>query len=60
VNFKETLSQEEHKIIFSDLKMNEQALSEQVDFPAFFRLLEMTYQNFINSGTQQSSAACAL
>ncbi len=26
------------------------ALSNQIDFPAFFSLRKMTYQNFINSG----------
>jgi hypothetical protein len=38
LNFKGTPSQEEHKTIFSTLNINEMALSDQNDFPAFFRL----------------------
>jgi hypothetical protein len=49
-NFKGTPSQEEHKTIVSGLKINEMALSDQSDFPAFSRLRKMTYRNFINSG----------
>jgi hypothetical protein len=49
-NFKATPSQEEHKSIISNLKINEMALFDQSNFPAFFRLRKMTYQNFINSG----------
>jgi hypothetical protein len=40
-NFKGTPSQEEHKTIFSSLKINEVALSDQIDFPAFFSLHKM-------------------
>jgi hypothetical protein len=35
------------------------ALSNQIDFPAFFRLRKMTYRNFINSKIQQSAIAFA-
>jgi hypothetical protein len=45
-----TPSQEEHKTIFSGLKIYEIALSDQIDFPAFFRLRKMTHRNLINSG----------
>jgi hypothetical protein len=34
-------------------------LSYQIDFLEFFRLREMTYQNFINSGIRQSVIAFA-
>jgi hypothetical protein len=34
-NLKGTLSQEEHKTIFSGLKSNKMALSDQIDFSAF-------------------------
>ncbi len=47
--FKETPSQEEHRTIFSGLKINEMALSDQCDFPAFSHLRK-TYWKFINSG----------
>jgi hypothetical protein len=50
LNFKGTPSQEEHKTIFSSLKICKMALSNQIDFPAFFSLRTITYQNFINSG----------
>jgi hypothetical protein len=50
LNFKGTPSQEEHKTIFSGLKINKMALSDQNDFSAFFRLRKMTYWNFINFG----------
>jgi hypothetical protein len=36
------------------------ALSYQIDFTGFFRLREMTYRDFINSGLQQSAIAFAL
>jgi hypothetical protein len=55
LNFKGTPSQEEHKTIFSSFKINEMALSDQIDFPAFFHLHKMTYWNFINSGIRQSA-----
>jgi hypothetical protein len=48
LNFEGTPSQEEHKTIFSSLKINEMALSDKIDVPAFLHLCEMTYQ--INSG----------
>jgi hypothetical protein len=35
------------------------ALSNQIDFPGFFCLREMTYRNFINSGIRQSAIAIA-
>jgi hypothetical protein len=60
LNFKEIPSLEEHKTIFSGLKINQMALSNQSDIPAFFRLHKMTYWNFINSGIQQSTVAFAL
>ncbi len=47
---KGTPSQEEHKTSFSGLKICKMALSNQIDFPAFFSLRKMTYRNFINSG----------
>jgi hypothetical protein len=43
LNFKETPSQEEHKTIFSGLKICKMALCNQIDFLAFLRLREMTY-----------------
>jgi hypothetical protein len=36
LNFKGTPSQEEHKTIFSSLKICKMALSNQIDFPAVF------------------------
>jgi hypothetical protein len=48
LNLKGTSSLEEHKTIFSGLKINQMALSGQSDFLAFFRPLKMTYRNFIN------------
>jgi hypothetical protein len=42
LNFKGTPSQEEHKTIFSGLKICKMALSNQIDFLGFFRLREMT------------------
>jgi hypothetical protein len=39
-NFKRTISQKEHNIIFSGLKINEMALSDQSDFRHFPNLLE--------------------
>jgi hypothetical protein len=53
--FKGTPSQEEHKTIFSGLKIYEMALSDQIYFQTFFHLRKMTYRNFINSGIQQSA-----
>jgi hypothetical protein len=35
MNYEGTPSQEEHKTIFSGLKNNEMALSDQSNFPAF-------------------------
>jgi hypothetical protein len=43
-NFKGTPSQEEHKTIFSSLKIYKMALSNQNDFLAFFCLWKMTYR----------------
>jgi hypothetical protein len=34
-------------------------LSNQIDFPAFFSLRKMTYQNFINSRIHHSAIAFA-
>jgi hypothetical protein len=48
LNFKGTKSQEDNKTIFSGLKICKMALSNQIDFPAFFSLRKMTYRNFIN------------
>jgi hypothetical protein len=53
LNFEGTLSQEEHETIFSDLKITEMALSDQLT-PAFFRLHKTTYRNFINSRIDNS------
>jgi hypothetical protein len=43
LNFKGTPSQEEHKTIFSSLKIYVMALSDQIDFLAFYRLRKLTY-----------------
>jgi hypothetical protein len=43
LNFKGTASQEENETIFGSLKISEITLSDQIDFPAFFRLRKMTY-----------------
>ncbi len=59
LNFKGTPSQEEQKNIFSSLMICKMALSNQSDSPAIFGLHKMTYQNFINSGLQQSTVALA-
>jgi hypothetical protein len=59
LNFKETPSQEEHKTIFSSLKIYAMVLSDQIDFPAFFCLRKMTYQIFINSRIQKFTVAFA-
>jgi hypothetical protein len=59
LNFKGTPSQEEQKAIFSGLMIFKLALSNQIDFPAFFSLRKMTYRNFINTGIQQSAIAFA-
>jgi hypothetical protein len=59
LNFKGTPSPEENKTIFSSLKINAMALSDQIDFPAFLHLCKMTYWNFIKSEIQQSAAAFA-
>ncbi len=40
LNFKGTLSQEENKTIFSSLKINEMALSDQIDFSGIFDLMD--------------------
>ncbi len=45
--------------MFSGLKVNKMALSDQIDFPAFLRLHKMTYQNFINSRIRQSAVTFA-
>ncbi len=37
----------------------EMALSSQIDFTGFFRLREMTYRDFVNSGVRQSAIAFA-
>jgi hypothetical protein len=55
--FKGTLSQQEQKTIFSGLKICKIALSNQIDFLAFFSLHKMTYRSFINSGIRQSTIA---
>jgi hypothetical protein len=60
LNFKGTPSQEEHKTIFSGLMICKMALSGQIDFTGFFRLREMTYRDFVNSGIRQSAIAFAL
>jgi hypothetical protein len=49
-NFKETPLQDEHKTTFSSLMINEIALSDKIDFPAFLGLSKTTYWNFIDSG----------
>jgi hypothetical protein len=59
LNFKGTSSQEEHKTIFSGLKIYEMALSGQIDVPAFFLLWKVTYQSFINAGIPQPAVAFA-
>jgi hypothetical protein len=43
-------SHEEHKTIFSQLKINEMAFSDLSDFLAIFRLRKMIYRILINSG----------
>jgi hypothetical protein len=60
LNFKGTPSQEEQKtIFFSGLMICKMALSNQIDFPAFFILRKMTYRNFISTGIRQSAIAFA-
>jgi hypothetical protein len=59
LNFKGTPSQEEQKTIFGGLKICKMALSNQIDFPAFFCLRKMTYRNLIKSGKRQSAIAFA-
>ncbi len=59
LNFKGTPSQQEKKTIFSGLKICKLALSNQINFPAFFRLREMAYRNFISSGIRQSAITFA-
>jgi hypothetical protein len=44
LNFKGTPSQEEHKTIFSGLKINVTALSDKIDFLAFLRFRKMTQE----------------
>jgi hypothetical protein len=58
--FKGTPSQEEHKTIFSGFGIDDMALSDQIDFSAFFRLRKMTFRNFINSRIRQSAVTLAL
>jgi hypothetical protein len=53
LNLKGTPSQEEHKTICNGWKICKTALSDQIDFPVFFHLWKMTYQNFISSGIWQ-------
>jgi hypothetical protein len=60
MNFKGTPSQEEHKTIFSGLKIFKIALSNKIDFIGFFCLCEITYRDFINAGIRQSAIAFAL
>jgi hypothetical protein len=43
-NLEGTPSLKEHKTIFSGLNINEMAVSDQNDFPSFFRLWKMTCQ----------------
>jgi hypothetical protein len=57
--FKGTPSQEKHKTNFSGLTIFKMALSSQIDFTGFFRLHEMTYRDFVNSGIRQSAIAFA-
>jgi hypothetical protein len=59
VYFKGTPSEEEDKTIFSNLKINEMAFTDQSDFLEFFCLQKMTYWNFINSGILKSAIAFA-
>jgi hypothetical protein len=59
LNFKGTPSQEEHKTIFSSLKIYGVVLSDQIDFAAFFCLRKMTYQNIINSRIRKFTVAFA-
>jgi hypothetical protein len=56
-NFKGTPSQEEHKTIFSGLKLCKMDFSYQIDSPAFFSLHKITYRNFIKSGIRQPAIA---
>jgi hypothetical protein len=53
LNFKRILSQEEHKTIFSSLKISVIALSNQID------LGKMISWNFIKSWIQQSAVVFA-
>jgi hypothetical protein len=46
LNFKGTPSQEEHKTIFSSLKICKMALSNQIDFPAILSIPE--YDNSLS------------
>jgi hypothetical protein len=59
LNFKGTPSQVEQKTIFSGLRICKMALSNQIDFPAFFSLHEMTYLNITNSGIRKYAIAFA-
>jgi hypothetical protein len=45
-NFKGTPSQEEHKTIFSGVKIYEITLSDQIDFPGIFQSLEDDFPEF--------------
>jgi hypothetical protein len=60
LNFKGTPSQEELETIFSGLRIDDMALSDQIDYSAFFHLRNMTYRNFINFGIGQPIVALAL
>jgi hypothetical protein len=49
-NFNDTISREEHKTIFSGLRITEIILSNQSHFPRFFTPRKMTYRGLTNSG----------
>jgi hypothetical protein len=55
LNLKGTPSQEGHKTIFTGFK-----IYDKIDFPAIFRLREMTYGNLTNSGIRQFAVTFAL
>ncbi len=59
LNFKGTQSQEEQETIFSGLMICKMALSDQIEFPAIFRLCKITCRNFINSEIRQSAVTLA-
>jgi hypothetical protein len=60
LNFKGTPSQEEHKTIFSGFKIDEIALSDQVDFPAVPSLEDdlPEFQQFRNTNNPLSPLPC--